>query len=183
MPQFLLLLFSLSWQLLMSSWRIVVISQVAKTPWTRLFLLARGCKKTNDQSYTLRKQWAVTLKFQAQCKTISSSYSHSKLHHTHKLICKVSPLYLSSVQKVISMKSSSMHLPQAVTKSWCNGECLKQAVHLALGCTCPFSAPAGPCPQLAPPLLTLRGDRQQQQSQVLCSTVQDESFFCMLLFI
>lgn len=90
-------------------------------------------------------------------------------------ICKVSSLYSPLVQIVISVKSFSISFPLAVTKGWSNGECLKQAVHLALGCTCPFSTPTGPCPQLAHLLLTLWGDRRQR-SQVLCSTVLDGMF-------
>ena len=84
-------------------------------------------------------------------------------------MCRVSS---PSVQIVISVKLFSISFPLAVTKRWSNGECLKQAVHLALGCTCPFSAPAGPCPRLAHPLLTLWDDRRQQ-SQELCSIVLD----------
>lgn len=56
--------------------------------------------------------------------------------------------------------------PPAVTKRWSDGECLKQAVHLALGCTCPFSTPAGPRPQLAHPPLLRRGNRCSAASLV-----------------
>lgn len=95
--------------------------------------------------------------------------------HNVVKFAKSVPLYSPVVQIVISGKSFSISFPLAVTKRWANGECLKQAVHLALGCTCPFSAPAGPCPQLARPLSadSPRWQTPAEQSQALCGTVWD----------
>lgn len=95
------------------------------------------------------------------------SNNHKCIAHT---LCKASSQYSPSVKIVISGKSFVISFPPAVMKPWSDGECLKQAVHLSLGCTCPFSTPAGPRPQLAHPLLTRWGDRRQQSKMLSCNT-------------
>jgi len=95
-------------------------------------------------------QWAVSKSFQAQCSTIPTT-DYINISLISAVISMCSP----SILTVISLKSIkvSQSFPLAVTKSWSNGDCLKQAAHLALGCACPFSASMGPCPQFVHPHL------------------------------
>lgn len=135
----------------------------------------QGCKNTLTVCFSAVK-WTQEDKWPGgQTKHVWSEIFPRISKHNVVKFAKSVPLYSPVVQIVISGKSFSISFPLAVTKRWANGECLKQAVHLALGCTCPFSAPAGPCPQLARPLSadSPRWQTPAEQSQALCGTVWD----------